>query len=531
MQQRLEQVRALIAIPFNVDLLFARHMQLAGPRGELEHKLWPPKWKMRAGHSPDQAIRLNTFAEPTDQDANRGGRENLYAKPMNCGMTCRAEWETRTVSAYAIAKRPRVIRSFNLPCAFAGPLEAVRARRIMINRSRLMWSIATGACSHFMALWHIGSRCLALTVAWVALVATPALAQSAGTSAWISKTSPPKPTGWASKVKVKKTKPKLVRKPSRAKPLSTNGFAKGSVRRSTLGKVLVAPEGPNAAYIAFDQGQYLTALKIARHGAERGDAPSYTLMGRIIGEGLGVPVDHFNAAKLYRRGAELGDIEATFAFAVMLAAGRGIRQDSVGAAKLFEKAAKKGHPQAHYNLGLLFLNGTGKPENPRRAFLHIRYAAEQGLAAAQYDLAALHRRGIGTNPDAYAAARWLRKAAESGMSAAQFEYAVSLLRGEGVVSEQPKAVFYLTEAARKGVAGAQNRLAHAYAEGKLLRRNMIEAAKWRLIARASGLKPSKPDKVLDKKLSGLARKQINRAQYRADAFIEGHRTGARPSYP
>jgi TPR repeat protein len=141
--------------------------------------------------------------------------------------------------------------------------------------------------------------------------------------------------------------------------------------------------GENAAYEAFDQGKYLTALALAQEAAGVGDPQAHALVGRIYAEGLGVGKDEITAARWYARAAELGDVPSMVTFGNMLAEGRGVGKDRAKAAELYEKAAMTGDPLANYNLGLLFLRGDGKPENPSRAAQHIGYAAEKGIAAAQ----------------------------------------------------------------------------------------------------------------------------------------------------
>lgn len=364
------------------------------------------------------------------------------------------------------------------------------------------------------------------------LAAVTAHAESA-TSAWQQTISPPpvthaqglpKPATGSRKLTTP-VKPRPTRVEPRSKAVSGDSLGPANIAGSTLGPVMAEPTGANAAYIAFDQSQYLTALRIAQYHGERDDPAALTLMGRIYENGLGVPRNQLHAAKLYRRAAQLGDTEGLFSFAVMLAAGRGIQKNPEGAAQLFEKAARTGHAEANYNLGLLFISGTGKPQNPRRAAMHIRYAAEQGVAAAQYDLAALYRKGHGVGPDAYLATTWLRRAADAGMPAAQFEYAVTLLRGTGFNADRPRVLDYLFAAARHGIAGAQNRIAHIYFEGRVVRRDMIEAAKWRLIARASGLPAQSFDAPLDEAISKLPEKSKATARRRANDFIEGASIG------
>ena len=273
-----------------------------------------------------------------------------------------------------------------------------------------------------------------------------------------------------------------------------------------------------AAYDAFEEGKYLTALSLAQDASAKGDPQAFTLIGRIYGEGTGVSRDPAKAAAAYEKAAELGDVPAMVSLASMLASGKDVAKNRDKAAELFERAALTGDPLANYNLGLLFLRGDGKPENPNRAAAHIRYAAEKGIPSAQYDLAALYQNGTGVPNDALEAATWMSKAAASGLTEAEYDYAVMLLRGQGLKRDEPKAVEYLKIAAEKGVAGAQNRLAHVYLDGVAgVPASPAEALKWRLIAKASGI--AKDDK-LELLIASLPPDQIAAAQKAADDWRE-----------
>jgi uncharacterized protein len=291
--------------------------------------------------------------------------------------------------------------------------------------------------------------------------------------------------------------------------------------RKRIGPSTAPPTGDNAAYIAFDQGQYLTALRLGVAAAKTGDATAHTLVGRIHAEGLGVTKNPELAAQWYARGAELGDLEAVFSYGVLLATGSGVTKDLEKAAQMFEAAAMKGHPQAHYNLAQLFILGQGKPENPARAALHLDYAAQQGVVPAMYDLATLYQKGVGVEPNAYKAAHWMRTAALRGMQAAKYEYAVMLLRGHGLNQDRPKAIGYLKSSAMLGLPGAQNRLAHVYAEGIDVQQDLVEAAKWRLLAKDGGVE----DKELDALVAKLRRDQRRKAEEAARAFQERSAAG------
>jgi TPR repeat protein len=284
---------------------------------------------------------------------------------------------------------------------------------------------------------------------------------------------------------------------------------------------MVPVSGDNAAYIAFDQGQYLTALKLAEEEAKRGEPTAYTLMGRIYGDGLGVPKDDSKAYTNYAKAAELGDVQGTFEAGVALAEGRGVKKNRKVAAELFEKAALTGHAEANYNLGRLFLKGDGKPQNPIRAFQHIQYAAQKGLAQAQYDLAELYQTGTGTEPNALEAARWLSRAAEQGLTAAQYDYAVRLLQGFGLTKDESKIPMLMRAAADKGVPGAQNRMAYLYLDGIKVKKDLVEAAKWRLIAKKNGF----ADKTLDTMVAKLPQAERRKAATEASAWNDKIRVG------
>lgn len=349
---------------------------------------------------------------------------------------------------------------------------------------------------------------LALNLAFACTLAeTLAGPAYAETSSWVQREDAP-------------AKPKRKPKPAttEAKPgaalggpnVSTHSKDYQKFDKSKLPPTTVKPSGDNDdAYLAFDQGRYLTALALAEKLVEKGDAAAHSLIARIHAEGLGVAKNDPLAAQWYKRAAELGDIEGQFAYGVILAEGRGVEKDRSGAAEMFERAARTGHAAANYNLGLLFLKGDGKPENPYRAAMHIRYAAEKGIAAAQYDMATLHQAGAGVPHDAVETSRWLKAAADQGMAVAQYEYAVLLLKGLGLTADEPKAIEFLKAAAEKSIAGAQNRLAHIYLEGVGVEKNPAEAARWRLIAKAGGVAA---DKVLDAHVAGLSKAERQKAE-------------------
>lgn len=288
-----------------------------------------------------------------------------------------------------------------------------------------------------------------------------------------------------------------------------------------LGPSSAQPSGKDAAYIALEMGLYAQAKRLAEADAKAGRAEAHTLLGLLYGRGLGVAADAAASARWYAKAAELGDTEGAFAYGLALIEGRGVKKDAAKAAGFFEAAALKGHTYAHYNLALMFLAGAGRPENARRAAAHLTFAAERGIARAQYDLATLYAKGHGVKADAYLASYWLRQAASSGLVEAEYEYAVALLQGRGLNEDRPDIPRLLRSAASKGVPGAQNRLAHLIFEGRIVRTDPVEAAKWRLLAKAGGI----ADAALDKQLAALPKAQRTAAADAADRFREASAVG------
>ncbi len=323
-------------------------------------------------------------------------------------------------------------------------------------------------------------------------------------SSWPATTQIPARTPGEQKLQngTQPAKPRVAPQPSSGDQLSRFSTQK-PIREGTGGLAGTSVEktvpGNDPAFDAFEQGQYIAAHTLAVEADKRAEPQAATLLGRLYQEGLGVKQDLVTAARWFRRAAELGDTEGTFAFAVMLASGDGIEKNRAGAADLFDIAASRGHVLANYNLALLYLRGDGKPENPDRAAQHLRYAAEQGIAQAQYDLATLYATGAGQiQANTTESATWLERAADQGLAEAELEFGISLFLGRGVEPSRSRGVLYFKSSAGKGVAAAQNRLARCLALGLGTDVDLVEAAKWHMLAQRQGIADDGIDKLLIK---------------------------------
>ena len=248
---------------------------------------------------------------------------------------------------------------------------------------------------------------------------------------------------------------------------------------------------PDLAFGAYQRGNFLVALLEAERRIDNNakDAAAMTLIGEIYHDGAAVARDDGEAARWYRLASDLGDPRAAYELGVLLLEGaKGVAQDRTSAKAQFERAAAKNHPGALYNLGVLALEGKdGKtPDFAKAANLFLR-AANAGDDNAAYSYGVMLREGKGAPQDILEAAHWLKRAADGGIIAGQVEYAIMLFNGDGVKKDEAGATKILQIAAARGNPIAQNRIAHLYAIGRVLPRDLAKAAAWNSFAKAAGL--------------------------------------------
>ena len=130
--------------------------------------------------------------------------------------------------------------------------------------------------------------------------------------------------------------------------------------------------------VAYDSGDYETALTEWRPLAEAGDADGQFGMGLLYGNGYGVELDDFQALKWY-----------------VLAAGQG-------------------HAKAQCNIAVMHANGWGVPQSDEEALKWYSLAAEQGVTPAQINVARMYAGGFGAAEDKVQGHKWFSIAAELG---------------------------------------------------------------------------------------------------------------------
>lgn len=293
--------------------------------------------------------------------------------------------------------------------------------------------------------------------------------------------------------------------------------AKDDARLGDTKPAATAKTGPmvdDPAFAAFQKGEYVKALELARKASAAGEPQAFTLIGQIHAEGLGVARDLGEAAKWYAGGAERGDADSQYALAVLLAEGKGVKHDLKRAANLFEAAAAQGHAAAQHSTGLLYAAGRGRPVDVAKAAQWLEKAAAQNVAQAQYDLGSLYRFGEGIDADEAKAAQLIGRAALAGLADAELEYGLMLYLGKGIAKDEKRGADFVRRAAEKGNAVAQNRIARLYANGLVYKQEPIEAAKWHILAREKGV----ADLTLDFLVMRLSKDERKAADERVRAW-------------
>jgi TPR repeat protein len=219
----------------------------------------------------------------------------------------------------------------------------------------------------------------------------------------------------------------------------------------------------SAAQGGLAQAQYVTGLKARRRPSD-------------LDDGL-------RACEWFRAAAEQGHADAQCELADCFAEGRWVKKDRVKAFHWYEKAALQGHARAQWNLGELYAVGIpGVAQDPSQATLLCKRAAKAGFAPAQATMGTLMARAKKHDR----ALEWWTLAAEQGDLEAQFNLAYAYRSGMGVEKNEERALMLLMAAANSGLAAAQARLGLDYAQGNFAVLDLIESAKWFIMAADNG---------------------------------------------
>jgi hypothetical protein len=153
----------------------------------------------------------------------------------------------------------------------------------------------------------------------------------------------------------------------------------------------------DAAYAAYQEGHYQTAMRLARPLADDGVARAQSLLGLLYYRGQGVQQDFNAAATWLRKAADQDDAAAQSQLGLMFFKGQGVPQDKTEAVTWFGRAADLGDAQAQYYLGLSYANSEGGESDKVRAHMWLNIAtahfpasdiSDRSAAAKERDLVA-----------------------------------------------------------------------------------------------------------------------------------------------
>lgn len=105
--------------------------------------------------------------------------------------------------------------------------------------------------------------------------------------------------------------------------------------------------------VAYNAGDFETALTLLRPCAEQGDAIAQSNLGYMYDNGYGVAQDHTKAVFWYGLAAEQGDTFAQYSLGLYYGGGGGVPQDNVLAYMWLSIAAANGQEGADQDRGFI----------------------------------------------------------------------------------------------------------------------------------------------------------------------------------
>jgi TPR repeat protein len=214
--------------------------------------------------------------------------------------------------------------------------------------------------------------------------------------------------------------------------------------------------------------------------AKKGHVESMHNLAVVLSRTPGSLKDPQAARSWYRAAAEKGYARSQAGYAEMLAAGAGGPVDRDEARVWIQKSAAQNEPRGLYLLGMLHIEGgAGVDYNVAEGARLLGLAAQAGERDAQYEFSLLNGTGTGVPKSDAKALEWLQKSAAKGQPKAQY-YLAAVHRGGlyGAPRNDKLALDWLRKSALQEYGDAEYALGLAYAEGRGVRRDPVEAFGW-----------------------------------------------------
>lgn len=234
-----------------------------------------------------------------------------------------------------------------------------------------------------------------------------------------------------------------------------------------------------SARLAYDQGNFATAINYYREQAGLGNPEAEFMLGRMYQAGEGVAADNDQAIKWLKRAADTKYEPAQMALAML----HFDKKNYTEARPYFESVASSGNITAKFNLGKMYKNGLGGITDFARAVSYFNDGTEANHSGAQYELAAMYQSGQGVALDAKVADDLIKRSADNGYGPA--EYMMVLKNSDTATSEQ--LAIWNKSAADQGIKEAQNNIGNAYRDGNGVSQNRDLAYKYYKMAAEQGM--------------------------------------------
>ena len=144
--------------------------------------------------------------------------------------------------------------------------------------------------------------------------------------------------------------------------------------------------------LAFEQGDYATALIEFKALAKKNNSIGQYGLGLMYDLGTGVPTNFKEAVKWYQLSADQGNSDAQNNLATMYAEGEGVLKDAIKAKKLYESAAQQGNFDSPNNLGTMYLQGIDITRNYVKAYMWFHLGEMKGDRGAKKNRAFVEKK-------------------------------------------------------------------------------------------------------------------------------------------
>ena len=146
-----------------------------------------------------------------------------------------------------------------------------------------------------------------------------------------------------------------------------------------IGSIGVSESGDlQRGAIAYQNGDYVTALREFKTLAKQGNAQAQAILGIMYREGRAVPQDYKTAVKWFTLAAKQESVLAQLNLGVMYATGDGFPQDFKTAVKWYRLAAEQGYAPAQSKLGASYSLGRGVIQDNVYAHMWANIGASNG---------------------------------------------------------------------------------------------------------------------------------------------------------